>query len=482
MTAVSTIVITLVHGTWARNARWIRHGSSLRRALESGITPQPVIEVFEWSGRNSFSARLEAAKQLSLHLRHIQQRDTLAVQYVVTHSHGGNVALYAAKDQYVRAMLAGIICLATPFVHVRRRNWGQLVGKWTLMFLGAIASAGTVLTAALNFGMQEMVKYSEGVAFGIVLALCGAVIAGYVAKIAYRRIDHWRSGIELPTVPFGELLIVRSTGDEASAALATSQFISFLLARLWRTGRFLASIAERLAEAWLAILRPLAVFRRSSLNIALGIVLILLGWLVVLVVPVIVSSYPVLWQIYVGLAALTVALALFRRSRVAVGPFLSGALLLFLGPLALLPLVASVLLDLVNVLLILPLGVGLSIPLVFYGWELLLAGILCDVSVGETPPGSWRVHHLRDDAKAEGLTHSATYDDPRATRLVTEWIAASALRTVHVHKCSECGQHNRVELRRLKGHLRCGLCKHDLTPSGSTLVSVLRSPGTGDAV
>ena len=91
---VSRGVITLVHGTFARRARWIRPGSKiflhLRRAGYE-------VEAFQWSGRNSFRARSRAADQLRLRLEENASRRPGLRQIVIAHSHGGNVALLATS-------------------------------------------------------------------------------------------------------------------------------------------------------------------------------------------------------------------------------------------------------------------------------------------------------------------------------------------------------------------------------------------------
>jgi hypothetical protein len=61
-----TAVITLVHGTFARDARWTLQDSALSAALRKAGCH---VTRFAWSGRNSHRARSQAAGDLVEHLR-----------------------------------------------------------------------------------------------------------------------------------------------------------------------------------------------------------------------------------------------------------------------------------------------------------------------------------------------------------------------------------------------------------------------------
>lgn len=67
---------------------------------------------------------------------------------------------------------------------------------------------------------------------------------------------------------------------------------------------------------------------------------------------------------------------------------------------------------------------------VAYGRWLLLPALFIELSVETTPPGEWRVNQLdlydelapRDFKDAFALTHSMSYDDPRAHKIIADWI------------------------------------------------------------
>lgn len=89
-------VVTLVHGTFATDAEWTQPQSALSRhltkALGCAVTfPRP----FLWSGSNSHRARLVAGENLAEYLRDSIKQYPDSLHFIVAHSHGGNVALYA---------------------------------------------------------------------------------------------------------------------------------------------------------------------------------------------------------------------------------------------------------------------------------------------------------------------------------------------------------------------------------------------------
>jgi hypothetical protein len=116
--------ITLVHGTvlWLGSylvgglPYWIGSRSALRKRL--GDTLHPIFVSFVWGGRNSHKARLAAARTLSDSLKETLSKHPLKRHFIIAHSHGGNVALYALKylTETEQKQLSGIITLGTPFI------------------------------------------------------------------------------------------------------------------------------------------------------------------------------------------------------------------------------------------------------------------------------------------------------------------------------------------------------------------------------
>jgi pimeloyl-ACP methyl ester carboxylesterase len=114
------VVVTLVHGTFAKGAPWTKDGSILRQqiAAELGSLEHDVIfDVFEWSGRNTHKARVKAGYRLADHIRELRKRYPIAKHFIVAHSHGGNVALLAHKHLEPHLHATGVATLGTPFIY-----------------------------------------------------------------------------------------------------------------------------------------------------------------------------------------------------------------------------------------------------------------------------------------------------------------------------------------------------------------------------
>jgi pimeloyl-ACP methyl ester carboxylesterase len=167
------IIITLIHGTFAQQAEWIRSGSALRVGLESTFGKRILLKKFRWSGKNTIYARMQAGHELVEHIKAIRDGHSGVRQMLVAHSHGGNVALYALRDPEANVEISGLACIATPFLHAHTRDsrffdgkifQGALYGLWvlgiylfTLVFgligywqLGVAFIIGSFITAALG--------------------------------------------------------------------------------------------------------------------------------------------------------------------------------------------------------------------------------------------------------------------------------------------------------------------------------------------
>jgi hypothetical protein len=107
-TANADYAITLVHGTWADTKGWVAPGSFLRRELEHGLA-NVVIREFSWTGANTHAARTGAGVGLARFIRDGHAQYPGARHFVIAHSHGGNVALYAMRDDAARAVVQGIV-------------------------------------------------------------------------------------------------------------------------------------------------------------------------------------------------------------------------------------------------------------------------------------------------------------------------------------------------------------------------------------
>src|SRR5262245_22333478 len=129
-------VLTLVHGTWARmpwqrETAWIQPDAEFARALCKGLGGGATIVPFEWGGGNNHASRALGSQRLIEQLCGTPgTKGTLdqfpnAKHYLICHSHGGNVAMYALTTGRLHERIAGVACLATPFLIARTRDFGE---------------------------------------------------------------------------------------------------------------------------------------------------------------------------------------------------------------------------------------------------------------------------------------------------------------------------------------------------------------------
>lgn len=138
------IIVTLVHGTWARGAACCAERSLLRHTLEEEFSGRIAFEVFEWSGKNSPFHRSKAGIDLAGRLKDgFKNHPENARHYVIGHSHGGNLVCQALRGRAVQERISGIACLSTPFFAPRSRYVGFLQAP-DLFFL-ALAGAQFIL-------------------------------------------------------------------------------------------------------------------------------------------------------------------------------------------------------------------------------------------------------------------------------------------------------------------------------------------------
>ena len=153
-------VVIAINGTFAPRASWAKAGSFLHRALLTYL-PNPSLfwETFSWSGANSHQGRLDASSRLRSKIFEVVNTHPDAKIYLLAHSHGGNVALMALSTDFrLRDVVAGVICLSTPFIRARKRDIGQAIGSieallaywWFVMVLAIPGCLGALLAGITN--------------------------------------------------------------------------------------------------------------------------------------------------------------------------------------------------------------------------------------------------------------------------------------------------------------------------------------------
>jgi hypothetical protein len=184
--AAPHIVLTLVHGTWARGAAWTRPESPFRIMIQDelcglGAASVTVISDFEWSGLNRHEDRREAALALQCKLKTVLAGRPNAFHFLIGHSHGGNIILRAIlRWPRLQETLCGAICIATPFLRFRQQSpmlvllpmtlgeaWERAVKGLLLYFLLLVIAT---IFYAVTFPIAWLVHWMTG-SWGIQNAL-----------------------------------------------------------------------------------------------------------------------------------------------------------------------------------------------------------------------------------------------------------------------------------------------------------------------
>ena len=418
----ASVVVTLVHGTFGRlpggDAPWVRDGSLLRQSLTEELGPDTTFLPFRWSGMNWPSARYRAADRLREHLRDTAARHPDLGHYVIAHSHGGNVALYAlrdaAADERPGDLPAGVVCLSTPFIAAQPRPVTLLrfVAGYTVVLVALFAVVAAVMGRLLVPWMAS-VQTDSAVANVLMwnevwleFVLC-AVLSWRATTALVRLAQARRPLIVVDRIPV-PIRIYRSLGDEATALLVTSSLLTWVATLAWR-------IASTLTIAVAGVFA----------GVVLGLLAIPLGVLLLL-------------------ERLAGAGRLRRRLRAAAGSRRVWAIVATIGTMfayavwgylfagtplgtadrSYATLVATLVGAVVACSALWGLGYGLTAPFL-------------EVSAETTPTGSWQVHLFAartwdDDApvdaraaraaKRASLSHSAAYGDTGVLGAIAAWI------------------------------------------------------------
>jgi hypothetical protein len=406
--------VTLVHGTFARDAGWVQPdaplSAHLRKVLgEAGEGAHVVL--FNWSGGNSVFARAKAARDLVLHLEALQDHYPEARHYVVAHSHGGNVALYAASLLQKRK-LSGIACLATPFLQARPRDITTFAGQ-------SLRDTVGVLFATVAFFVAIALGASWPWVFGLMLVslLEGAFLAlliGMIVRAFAPMAGPFAATIDARVPDGTDVLIVRATGDEASFVLGAAQLLS------WVSSKAFDWMLESSSRVYPPFRFAFPKWRLRGVSMPYALRWL---WVVVIVFPLLSPACSVAFGRQPAGADLQIAcfglfIAVFATlgvmTTVLEGPLLGAAFLFF----AICVLLNARWLGTVPS----PVDLADAVPRRASGAFLAL---IVEVNAEPAPPGHWKVHQLDygplDGRLGSALQHSV-YEDPRTLELIAAWL------------------------------------------------------------
>jgi len=418
-----------VHGTWTDGEGFSDESSEFFKVLSKTLGEDLQVHRFPWSGGNSVTAREAASIDFAKAIQSRAEVEPDRVRIVLCHSHGGSVVMGALARAPAKMPFDALITIGTPYIYVNRFTSVEPgvpspLGLWTVVFLIALACGFTAPATSGHFATAARMVWDLIVAHPLVILGCLLLLYSLVGGFAWlytiatggnlewqkRKIvfpkddavEILRRRCLLPRAEVVPTLLIKVPGDEAHGALASAQFLSWTLHKLYavpvRSVRLLREQAEdRYDVLEFSDREPWA--RRERMYLYIGCILPL--WLVELALRMILSPPVVIF------AAI------------------------------------------------------LSAP---YGRDFLrLAGAVV-LAVGDTPPGDWRIVYVPpfderefrrehqdlfanaevdyvwdefDDLEADlrrrlenatrGTPHSRAYGDPRVATLIAEWLAVRVL-------------------------------------------------------
>jgi pimeloyl-ACP methyl ester carboxylesterase len=222
-TAGPEVVLHLIHGTWSDGGGWVKKGTPFRDFLEKQFGDEVRINTIAWSSHNDDADRRKAKVKI---IEDVKNAVAPGVQqFLIGHSHGGNVAVYAAADPEISQLLRGVVCLNTPFICTMPR---EFIFRW-IMFIFCL-SFGPIslltdhllqLAAGPSNDLIRLVVTVVVVSFGL-----GTIVT--LLKPLAAKARRAAKRFEFPRADTVDVLALASGEDEALSGLGLLENIASL--------------------------------------------------------------------------------------------------------------------------------------------------------------------------------------------------------------------------------------------------------------
>src|ERR1700730_1295989 len=380
------ITFVLIHGTFAPRAGWTLDGSALTSSLAEAALSCGAKASFKkvlWTGKNRLTDRYRASEQLDLIVSNAAENERFII---VGHSHGGSVVAYFLKRKAsMPPNVLGCVFLSTPFLALRERAGLILFGQARDIVLWV---AWLTLLQPL-FENTEVKDLIYGFAFATVF-----MIVWKLAQHSKQPISGRITAQQTADLPNGNYLFLRSTGDEAAAALSFAQFSLWLSTQLSRP--FFSRLTANL-----------------FLNVRTGNPSLWKTSLVQIVIVICIAA-PIRYYDLIK----QVLFADHQRFEAADWTFMALASLVLL-----IPSVVAIVFALASVLGVAWIAIQAVVARSF-GLSRFIDGIVFELSVEPLPFGEHCLHHIPWHATPglPRLAHSWTYEDATALSAVQRWV------------------------------------------------------------
>ncbi len=272
--------VGLVHGTFEPNADWCDPGSifyeTLRRRLHRD---QYIIEELHWAAKNTFRSRYAGSLMLQRKIaRALAGSSSL---FLVSHSHGGNVAVKASDAHFGKGVKHAFI--GTPFIRVKMKVT-DISWFFGLMFMPTMIWSfylvGSAFAAVFDFLIPQLDSFLRAysvlqlvaVLIGILvmIPICGfftvlfALLTSWLLSAIPRLQQNMRDKKVIPLTntraPVGQALCVYTFFDEAYWTLKiATQLLTIILmaAYLTTAGSFLFSLLPIYIDFKLSVIKTI---------------------------------------------------------------------------------------------------------------------------------------------------------------------------------------------------------------------------------
>jgi hypothetical protein len=364
--------------------------------------------------------------------------------YVIGHSHGALVALYALRDASLAQRIEGVVSLSTPYLVARERELSVL--GWAAACLGTLSAVWICLQLTkLPFAtyLDAHGPWYIGVAaflLGFVLQMSCLAAPGGVLLGMLKLTEWFLETLAIPEIHSERLLVVRRPSDEASALITLFHALELLVTAVWgRRGpfdRLLTSKVQWLLHATAAAAAnlPQALIRVFVFWTKIGAPLIIVTSLTAAIV---LFNHPENFDIWKN-AGWSRSLPLWLAAKSAYFYFSTYAPFWLLALAGVIAFPAFALVNVFGLLLSIALTVGLVLGAAFFV-AVLCTAILALTSVPElgqcvatvvvsaeaAPPGSYTIVHTSGrTSESDGfLLHSWSYTRDEALAAIVKWFA-----------------------------------------------------------
>lgn len=388
----------LVHGTWgnlkppwSKKPLWHEKDSDFWKQLRASFGQGCSIRSHCWSGRNLFSERERAATKLA---KTLDEPGPSMKKVIIAHSHGGSVALLAVSQMNTDIECA-VVTMSSPFLHYGLRVFPGVTFRSaavSLLSIGVFAVTLVPLLAGLS---------APYIAIASTLAIAAAVV---VFRPLCKRLSRFPRSLGIEPLTGVPLMILRSSRDEASMAIASSSFFGWLSEKVFKVG---AAAAGFLAKTVCAAL-------------CFGLTIYFLSLLGALVLPGAFFAYSIAF-IAVVVPVLIAAAVWLDLEPNDVLWFVLGAYLL--SPWLLMRFLPKAFIVILTNLLSIPIWMISGVLSLGPGLDLALVSLFVSVTPETTPLGTHTVVHI--DSPAGSMAHSAVYENPFVGERIKFWLLDS---------------------------------------------------------